>query len=527
MKNVLYVLLLFYFGAFSQSYTLKETSGSDQTALLQNIFNSEVNTVIISTPAIINGTLIIPAGKILKFEGGKFSGKGIISGGIIEANYHAWIFDTALTVNPAGVNQYFSVRWFGAGGTGIDDYTAIQQSVSTCIKNNIRTVFLPVGNYKISKPILLYKPGGFCTLEMLGESSFWDSNIGTELRTSFTDAFAIGIQNGKGCKIRKMRITGLFTSPSSVDRKKFFNTSFENFTDGVCRDSRYSPYAAIVIDPFINLAANNLPADGGYPGQKSFYGISKTSSPTTGSTATEIEEMSISNFVVGICSSPNGVSQNAEITLINKIQFTNCKLCISGGQDQEKANDISHIYCWGGTHTIFATGLYGRERQAGNWNIDHANIAGAVVRFIYNDQHGYFPTSISHVYAESLGTWGTINSELACRLSDCHIDFELPEGAGKQILITSWGENIVYSSCNFRYYGSTAPMLIAGNAVFDHCYFSGPVNKNNFGIDSLYILKQPLKKNHILVVAIIFLAFISLIIFLSQRNKHRSTAKGR
>jgi hypothetical protein len=265
-----------------------------------------------------------------------------------------------------------------------------------------------------------------------------------------------------------------------------------------------------------------MPSDGGYPGLASFYGLYNAFSTQTGSTGIEIEEMSINNFVVGICSSPNGLTRNAEITIINKIQFENCKLCISGGQDQEKANVISNIYCWGGTHTIFGTDLYGGARMAGNWNIDHANIAGGVVRFIYNDQHGYFPTYISHVFAESLGTWGTINSELACEISNCHIDFEYPNVAGNQTLITSWGQNIVYRSCNFRYYGESTPMKVEGNAVFDHCYFSGPVSKKSAGTNNIYIFQKPFDKTILFYTVLILAAGVLLYYTFKRKGWHYS-----
>ena len=359
---------------------------------------------------------------------------------------------------------------------------------------------------------------------MLGESSFWDAGMGSELYATFNNTFAIGIHNGKGCKLRKLKITGLFTPPNLNDRHKFYNTSFQNFTDGVCRDSRYSPYAAIVIDPFTNLSTDKMPADGGYPGLTSLYGKAKGLSTQTGSTGIEMEEMSINNFVVGICSSPNGLTRNAEISIINKIQFENCKLCISGGQDQEKGNVVSNIYCWGGTHTVFATDLYGGPRMAGNWNIDHANIAGGVVRFIYNDQHGYFPSYIAHVFAESLGTFGTINSELACSISDCHIDFEYPNVAGQQTLITSWGENIVYRSCNFRYYGDKSPMKIEGNAFFDHCFFSGPVKKNNAGINTSFTFKQFINPNIIVYIfGVLALLFLSVYLFKKKGGNYTAS----
>ena len=496
MVNLKSLFLLLFFNAnllysTGQVYVAKKSLSIDQTAELQTAFNNpEIRTVLVNTAdVVINGKLSIPAGKVIRIsEGFKITGKGLINGGIIDADYQRQLFDTTLTVNPQAVNHYFSARWFGAKANGTnDDYFAIQKAINTCIRNNIRTLYLPVGRYKISRPLIIRgmpvnenennNSRTFCTLELLGESSFWDSNLGSQILPSFKNSFAIAIQDGKGCKIRKLSISGLFVPPPGNDSRKFYSLTFDQFRDTTCRDSRYSPYAGIVIDPFTNLATDKIPADGGYPGLGAYYGKTKLSTQS-GSTGTELEELSISKFVVGICSSPNGLTRNAEITIINKVQFANCKLCISGGQDQEKGNTISNIYCWGGTHTIFATGLYGSPRMAGNWNIDHVNIAGGVIRFIYNDQHGYFPTYISHVFAESLGSFGVFNSQLACEVSDCIFDFTYQQLAGVQVLLTAWGENVLFRSCNFRYYGEKTPMIMDGNCVFEHCYFSGPVIKS-------------------------------------------------
>jgi hypothetical protein len=524
MKGVLIIFfLLINCNINAQVFSLKDNTASDQTSALQTAFNNkDVSVVLINTPnVIINGTLNIPPSKVLRFEPGcKITGHGTINGGIIEAGYQSNIFDTTLTVNPKAVGQYFSVKWFGAVGTRTaDDYNAIQKSITTCLKNNIRTLFIPAGRYKISRPLIL-RGEPFCTLEIVGESTFWDSNMGSEIYPDFNNTFAIGIQGGKGCMIHKLKLVGLFKPPFMNDRMKFFNTKFEDFTDGICRDSRNSPYSAIVIDPFTNLATDPMPADGGYPSLTSSYGKAKGLATQSGSTGTQIEDMIINNFVVGICSAPNGLTRNAEITIINKIQFENCKLCVSGGQDQEKGNTVSNIYCWGGTHTIFATGLYGTFRQAGNWNIDHANIAGGVVRFIYNIESGYFSTHVSHVFAEELGTWGTFSSELAADVSDCMVDFAYPETAGEQTLITSWGENVVYRSCNFRYYGQKRPLRIEGNCTFDHCFFSGPINKSTTGAISHFFFTNNTTSITLTLAGLIALFFIALKLYKHSRRKH-------
>ncbi len=488
MKNIFILFLLFNITLQAQTFTARANYEGDQTWILQAAFNeTAVKTVIVnSSDIVINGTLNIPEGKMFKFENGyKLKGRGIVNGGNYDADYQQQIFDTSLTINPRSVNRYFSVKWYGAKGNNADDYSSIQKAINTCIKNNIRVLYIPAGRYKISRPLIIEgsdnsqsgNQKAFCTLEIMGESSFWDSNMGSEIIATFNNAFAIGIQDGKGCKIRRLKISGQFVPPRTKNSQEFYGMPFDKFTDGKCRDSRYSPYAGIVIDPFTNLPSNPLPADGGYPTLLGWYGKSAKLQTQSGSTGTELEELNISGFVVGICSSPNGLTRNAEITIINKIRFANCKLCISGGQDQEKGNRISNIYCWGGTHTIFGTDLYGGPRMAGNWNIDHVNIAGGVVRFIYNDQHGYFPTYISNVFAENLGSFGTLNSELGCEVSDCIFDFAYQSQAGVQTLLTSYGPNVVFRSCNFRYYGQKTPLVMEGNCVFDHCYFSGPVIK--------------------------------------------------
>ena len=251
-----------------------------------------------SSDIIINGKLTIPQGKVIKItDGYKLTGKGTNNGGMIDADYQGQLFDTSLTVNPASVNQYFSVRWFGAKGNNSDDYLPIQKAINTCIRNNIRTVYFPLGRYKISKPLIIRGVSQtendnsdartFCTLELLGESSFWDSNLGSQIIPAFRNSFAIGIQDGKGCKIRKLAITGLFTPPSLNNTLRFYSLMFDQFTDSSCRDSRFSPYAAIVIDPFTNLKTDKLPADGGYPGLTSYYGKSSKLSTQSGSTGTE------------------------------------------------------------------------------------------------------------------------------------------------------------------------------------------------------------------------------------------------
>src|SRR4026209_2290257 len=114
MKNILVAMFLLTNIAHAQTYIAKAVAGADQASVIQAAFNKQdIRTVLVNTSGIvINGTVTIPQGKTLKIEHGfKVSGNGTINGGNIEADYQAQIFDTALTINPKSVNEYFSVKW--------------------------------------------------------------------------------------------------------------------------------------------------------------------------------------------------------------------------------------------------------------------------------------------------------------------------------------------------------------------------------------------------------------------------------
>ena len=204
---------LFFFNIVKAQTYIAKAIASDQTVAIQSAFNDQsIKTVLVTSDVVVNGMLTIPQGKILKIAPGyKITGSGTLNGGIIDADYQTQIFDTTININPRSVNQYFSVKWFGAKGNNTDDYGAIQKAINTCIKNNIRTLYFPAGRYKISQPLIIRgytqnetrnNSRSFCTLELLGQSSFWDSNMGSEIIATFNNSFAIGIQNGKGCKVR-------------------------------------------------------------------------------------------------------------------------------------------------------------------------------------------------------------------------------------------------------------------------------------------------------------------------------------
>jgi len=369
-------------------------------------------------------------------------------------------------------NGIVDARWFGAvPDDGKDDWAAIQKAVDFCTANGNRytTVHLSPGTYQISRPIMLYQWSGvsyaFNSTSIEGESSFWPSSgNGTILQCSFKDKFAIGVQLGKGNHISRLKIVGGFTPPFR-DQYSFYRSTFEQFKDPTCRDSNFSPYSGIVIDPFAN---GQMPSDGGYPGYSAWY---RGDGRRSGSTGISIEDVSIYGFVVGICSAPNSFTRNAELTNINKVQFENTKLCISGSQDQEKGNIVTNLGCWGTTHTVFATGLYGAQLP-GNWYIENCNIAGYVNRLVFNSQAGYFGSHFKNIFSEMLGRFGTVYSNQGTVVEASEFGFAYYTEQTSQYLSPQIDANgVTFIGCNIRMYGTFKPVTLAGASVYSGCTF--------------------------------------------------------
>jgi hypothetical protein len=357
-----------------------------------------------------------------------------------------------------------------AKGDGmIDAQPQLQADIDYCIANGITALFIPKGVYRIGRGLLIYKnnnTGGYgqVTLKIFGEASMWDSFETTVIQTNFTDQFAIGIQQGKGVTIDGLQIKGRLALPIVSDRV-FYSQPLAACSDGICRQTRYSPNAGIAIDPLSN---GQIPGDGGYPNWTSWY---KGNNSVSGSTKTTITNCSISSFPVGIVSSPNGYTQNAEITRIEHVHFSYCPLWISGGQDQEKDNGIYDVAGWAETNMCFATNVYGAG-SAGHWFIDGVNVAGRCKQIIQNDQQGRFPTYLNNVYAEGLGKVGYISAGNTCRVTNSLFNF-VPVNISGYSEVMDVG-NVKFDGCTFRYYGYTYPIFIKANkCVFASCYFSG------------------------------------------------------
>jgi hypothetical protein len=415
-------------------------------------FELKAGDIIINKDTLVNGVWTIPKNTILKFSNNaRIIGKGTIKGGIIDAAFTQWIFDTTLTVIPEGTyNNIFSAKWFGAGYVS-DNAGVLQKGINTVLSNpsTLRNFFIPRGVYSFSKPLqvaVIYKEVYTgCSIHIYGESSFWDSGTGTTLQFTATDGYALGLQLNKGSEINNLTITGRFKAPQGKD-SLYYNIPFEAFTDSDKKCGEL--YAGLVID---------------YDGSRN----------TSGSTGLKIHDMHVSNFTIDYLISPNGKTFNADILIFENIRCGDAKVGFATGQAQEKGNVIRGIYSWGSIHTLFSSGRYGKA-QAGNYTIDGGNIAGRCIQLFDIRQQGWYSTSISNIFAESLGRIGTITSQIPTGINNSTFHFAYPSKAGKQNLLNANNEKISFTNCIFRYYGLPNAMIFNAIATFNNCQFSGP-----------------------------------------------------
>jgi len=380
-------------------------------------------------------------------------------------------------------------KQFGSKGDNVqDDITFLQAWVDWLIATNVKGVWLP-GEYKITSPLLLMKRSGstYSTFSLTIEGTkytYRDPSWQVRLLPTFTDTFAIGIQRARAISLQNIMIQGQ-NAIAAILGDINDNTDYENFgvnsnyVTGGCRDSQYSPYAAIVIDPF----GTSVPADGGYPGLNSYY------TSTAGSSGNCVfKGLFIREFVVGVMITPNGITLNAE-----QIWFDNCRIeqCKSGfaiGQSQSRTVSYTNgrssqcLYCFDGANYGSQTGYAPR--------IDTVSCSG---KYLFNVKSQFNQPSViaDALYCESAysigflgisGAGGLMPSVLrGCsfrlRSVETYPDFHL----------MAWGP-VNFQSCYFDREspgegGRLSPFRIfhygAGGAAlmkFDACVFHMDVN---------------------------------------------------
>lgn len=293
---------------------------------------------------------------------------------------------------------------FNAVGNGIaDDYAALQAAIDSAVKTSA-TVYIPTGTYSTSAPLIAYRwtgsQYGQVYINIVGDDEMLSPGR-TIIKPTFKNTFAFGIHLSKGSTVTGVSFEGLYDM-SSITVDSLYKSPTTFVGDATCRDSRYSPYAAIVIDPFRGIA----PPDGGYPGITSYY---RGSDVTSGSTGLIFKDINIKGFTVGAIVSPNGLTLNGELMTFENVFVSQCKVAFAGCQAQEKGNRLINWYVSDKVRTAFVWINYG-QGQPGHYILDGIHLDYGVADFIFRQSTGYFPMFANNIIAKDIariGEWST------------------------------------------------------------------------------------------------------------------------
>lgn len=351
---------------------------------------------------------------------------------------------------------------FNAVGNGAaDDYIPIQKAIDSAVKTR-GTVYIPAGRYKISQTLIVanWSPASNAYaqafVKIIGDDMMHSTGV-TLIQPTFKDAPALALHLNKGSLVQGLFFDGKYRTPAiTVD--SLYRTDIDSYGDTSCRDSRYSPYTAIAIDPFRGI----LPPDGGYPTLQQWY---RGPDVVSGSTGIRVEDCTFRNFTIGAILSPNGKTLNNELITFENIRVNDCKFAFVGCQAQEKLNRLINWEIWGSVRCAFVWAKYG-QGQPGHYVIDGVNIAGRVVQLIHRPSQGFFPIFLNNIFAESLGKIGYWNTTMNDAINNSTLNFYYYR------YLKAWPDNhfegngVMFNNVHMRYYVyPEVPILMKGKEI--------------------------------------------------------------
>jgi len=429
-------------------------SNNPQTAFeaLRTYWASRMGEIVVDTTVLLTANTTVAAA--VRFVGGGninvSSTFTVTFQSTVEAEPKLHIFTGAGTYafNGKSVKELFPY-WFGAlGNDSADDYDEIQKCIDAAIVSEVSSVRLLSGIHRISKGLLIRASAGQVTMTMEGVFNY-NGDPGTAIYCTDSTNFAIGIQGGRACQIKNMYIAGFNRSYNPTTAQVIANTPAQ-WRAQYGRDTRYSPFAGIVIDPF----KNGVTADGGYPEFTAQYSLSQATSAQV-----NIENVVIRYFIVGIAVSPSGQNTNGSEIKIENAIIQSCRHGVITANTQARSVDL--INC---DIAFVATGI--DATRYGNQAAPPPRIFGGQMTFLKDILYcpaSYGGGQIIGLYTESvyrIGAWIGLSGEVL-NFKDCEIRFVSNENSGTTSpasVLDATGAKVVFVGGSLTHDDNYAPV---------------------------------------------------------------------
>lgn len=259
-------------------------------------------------------------------------------------------------------DDVLNVKWFGAIGNGVaDDYYAIQRAIDYSVYEDttIKKVFIPSGNYLVSRTIHMGYGSAYSSVSLVGDGAptFRGEQQfnGATITVNFSNAPALNIQGARNSTVDNItfiglnEITGYLTDTSASNLSNWIYSGLDTIGD-----NRYTPYAAITVDAYAGSAPTPAYPNVLFP---SYTGISTQYSKLS-SSQVKIRNVHIYKFTVGIVVKPNA-DNNGDFVQIEKAIIERVAYGISIGNSQARNTRISDCYI--DAHTCITNSKHGAQ----------------------------------------------------------------------------------------------------------------------------------------------------------------------
>jgi len=381
---------------------------------LRTYYSSRAGEIVVDTAITISANTTVAAA--VRFVGGGSinvtTGNTLTFSSSISADPRSYIFTGAgdYDFDSKAVHALYPY-WYGAkGDNSNDDTDEIQKCIDDAIESSVGFVRFLSGYHLITKGILVRNGSNTVTLTIEGKSNY-DGSVGTAILCNHNDNFAFGIQGARACVIRDLYLAGLGRSYNPTITQVITNTKTQWSTQ-YGRDDRYSPFAAVVVDPFKTTA----PTGGGYPGFSSQYSNSHALSSQI-----VLDRVVMRYFVVGVMISPSGVNGNGSELTYRNCTFDRCEYGMALGNTQSRSIEV--VNCFFASNAACMDGITFGGQQAPVPNVVGGQFGACKDIFRFGAGQGDF--KITSVYAESVYRLGrfTGNNGATINLTNCEIKF--------------------------------------------------------------------------------------------------------
>jgi hypothetical protein len=331
--------------------------------------------------------------------------------------------------------------------SGTDNATFIQNALDAHVYFGLGTELLfPSGTYLISKGLNVgygcsyagQSVNGFATAHIKGIMSFNGMTPGTTLVCNFCNQPAVSIQGVRGADWNGVSLAGLNTNwiySSGFGSFSYAGGSGDDTAVATWLDpaittinanaaGRYTPYAAIAIDPYSGTQPSPHYPDLTFP---SFLGGGITQYGKSYSSDILIQNASIIGFDTAIVDQPSGANGNGDFVKIERMVITQCKYGISFCADQQRNAAIRDVN-FGYVFSSIMNNIHGKQDGEVGGDITNCSWGECINIFSLGTTSYSGPIRFNNCYSEALWSIGSCvggsSGETSISFNDCNFGFD-------------------------------------------------------------------------------------------------------